>query len=208
LKGLKSLFKPSSAGVGQDEKSLGGEAVFAAGLTRVKQVLGRCGAEHTDKELLAASRESVGWDNTAAWLTTARFCAQHSELGMTEYGHKTTARDDLLGVDTGAVNNDRLYRALDQIGEQKNTSCPHLMQRYRQRFGVRFEFLLYGVTSTSFERGAKRNPRAQRRYARNQSCGKKQVFLGPMCTPERLPLSFEVFAGTRAESPRLRTTYG
>ncbi len=129
-------------------------------------------------ELLVAGRESVGWDPTAALLTTARFCAQHSELGVTEYWHKTTARDDLLGVDTVAVHDERLYRALDQIGEHKNTLSPQLMQRHRQRFGVRFDFLLYGVTSIYLESGAECKARAQRGYSRDQSSGNKQVLSG------------------------------
>jgi len=36
------------------------------------------------------------------------------------------------------------------------------MTRYREWSGVRFEFLLYDVTSTYFEGEAGRNPQAQR----------------------------------------------
>lgn len=84
----------------------------------------------------------------AALLTVARFCAQRSELGVAEHWCETTALDDLLGVDPAAVNDARLYRALDQLGEHKDALCAHLMARYRQWFGVRFEFLLYDVKST------------------------------------------------------------
>ena len=73
------------------------------------------------------------------------------------------------------------------------------MARYRQWFGVRFEFLLYDVTSTFFEGAAEDNPQAQRGYSRDQRSGNKQVCIGLVCTPEGLPLSFEVFAGNRAD---------
>jgi len=149
--------------------------------------------------LLPAGRESVAWSQIAALLTVARFCAQRSELGVAEHWFDTTALDDLLGVDTALVNDARLYRALDQLGTHKDALCAHLMERYRQWFGVRFEFLLYDVTSTFFEGQAERNPQAQRGYSRDGRGDCKQVCIGLVCTPEGLPLAFEVFAGNRAD---------
>jgi len=159
----------------------------------------RLGLDTLLAELLPVGRESVGWAHTAALLTVARFCAQRSELGVAEHWYDTTALDDLLGVDTALVNDDRLYRGLDQLAEHKDALCSHLMARYRQWFGVRFEFLLYDVTSTYFEGQAGRNPQAQRGYSRDQRSGNKQVCIGLVCTPEGLPLSFEVFAGNRTD---------
>jgi len=150
-------------------------------------------------QLLPAGREAVAWSQVAALLTVARFCAQPSELGVAEHWYDTTALDDLLGVDTRLVNDARLYRALDQLGQHKDALCTHLMERYRQWFGVRFEFLLYDVTSTYFEGQAARNPQAQRGYSRDQRSDCKQVCIGLVCTPEGLPLSFEVFAGNRPD---------
>lgn len=159
----------------------------------------RLGLDSLLAELLPVGRESVGWSHTAALLTVARFCAQRSELGVAEHWYDTTALDDLLGVDTALVNDDRLYRGLDQLAEHKDALCAHLMERYRQWFGVRFEFLLYDVTSTYFEGQCENNPQAQRGYSRDQRSGNKQVCIGLVCTPEGLPLSFEVFAGNRAD---------
>ena len=159
----------------------------------------RLGLDTLLAELLPAGRESVGWAHTAALLTVARFCAQRSELGVAEQWYDTTALDDLLGVDPAAVNDDRLYRGLDRLAEHKDALCAHLMERYRQWFGVRFEFLLYDVTSTYFEGQCDQNPQAQRGYSRDQRSGNKQVCIGLVCTPEGLPLSFEVFAGNRAD---------
>jgi transposase len=151
------------------------------------------------RTLLPAGRESVDWARMAALLTIARFCAQRSELGIAEHWYETTALDDLLGVAPERVNDDRLYRALDQLGGHKDELCAHLMERYRQWFGVRFEFLLYDVTSTFFEGQAEGNDQAQRGYSRDQRSDCKQVCIGLVCTPEGLPLSFEVFSGNRAD---------
>jgi transposase len=159
----------------------------------------RLGLDQLLAELLPEGRESVAWSHIAALLTTARFCAQPSELGVAEHWFDSTALDDLLGLDSAQINDDRLYRGLDRLAEHKDKLCAHLMERYRQWFGVRFEFLLYDVTSTCFEGEAARNPQAQRGYSRDQRPGNKQVCIGLVCTPEGLPLSFEVFAGNRAD---------
>jgi hypothetical protein len=151
------------------------------------------------RTLLPAGRESVAWEPVAALLTIARFCAQRSELGVAEHWYGTTALDDLLEVAPAQVNDDRLYRALDQLGEHKEALCAHLMERYRQWFGVRFEFLLYDVTSTFFEGQATGNALAEHGCSRDQRGDCKQVCIGLVCTPEGLPLSFEVFAGNRAD---------
>jgi transposase len=159
----------------------------------------RLGLDRLLAELLPEGRESVAWSHIAALLTTARFCAQPSELGVAEQWFDSTALDDLLGLDSTQINDDRLYRGLDRLAEHKDKLCAHLMERYRQWFGVRFEFLLYDVTSTYFEGEAAGNPQAQRGYSRDQRSGHKQVCIGLVCTPEGLPLSFEVFAGNRAD---------
>jgi transposase len=151
------------------------------------------------RTLLPAGREAVEWARVAALLTIARFCAQRSELGIAEHWYETTALDDLLGVAPERVNDDRLYRGLDELGEHKDALCAHLMERYRQWFGVRFEFLLYDVTSTFFEGQAENNEQAQRGYSRDQRSDCKQVCIGLVCTPEGLPLSFEIFSGNRAD---------
>jgi len=122
----------------------------------------RLGLDQLLSELLPTGRETVGLAHTAALLTSARFCAQRFELGLAELWYDTTALDDLLGEDTSAVNDNRRYRALDHLGGHKDALCSHLMQRYRQWFGGRFEFLLYDVTSTYFEGKSERNPQAQR----------------------------------------------
>lgn len=159
----------------------------------------RLGLDQLLAELLPAGRETVGWAHTAAVLTLARFCGQPSELGVAEHWFESTALDDLLGLSQTQVNDTRLYHGLDRLVGHKDALCAHLMERYRQWFGVRFEFLLYDVTSTYFEGEAERNPQAQRGYSRDQRPGNKQVCLGLVCTPEGLPLAYEVFAGNRAD---------
>lgn len=151
------------------------------------------------KELIKPGREKVGWETVASVLVAARFCSQRSELGIAEGWYEKTALEDLLGVEKERINDDRLYRALDVLGAHKEKLCSHLIERYRDWFGVRMEFLLYDVTSTFFEGAASQNPKSQRGYSRDSRPDCKQVCIGLVCTLEGLPLSYEVFSGNRVD---------
>lgn len=159
----------------------------------------RLGLHTLLESLIEPGREEVAWADVAAVLTVGKFCGQASELGIAESWYARTALEDLCGIPAEAVNDDRLYRALDKVGAHKDRLCEHLMERYRTWFGVSFEFLLYDVTSTYFEGLAEGNEKAARGYSRDHRGDCKQVCIGLVCTPEGLPLNFEVFAGNRSD---------
>ncbi len=159
----------------------------------------RLGLHKLLDELIPGGREQIRWADIASVLTVARFCAQGSELGIAEHWYESTALEDITGVPLDQINDDRLYRGLDVLGAHKQKLCAHLMDRYRDWFGIQFEFLLYDVTSTFFEGQANENTKAARGYSRDSRPDCKQVCIGLVCTPEGLPLSFEVFAGNRAD---------
>ncbi len=159
----------------------------------------RLGLHDLLSELMDCGRETVTWAEVAVVLTAGKFCGQASELGVAEEWYARTALEDLSGIAPELINDERLYRGLDQLGKHKDRLCEHLMQRYRDLFGVRFEFLLYDVASTYFEGQALGNTKAARGYSRDQRSDCKQVCLGLVCTPEGLPLNYEVFAGNRVD---------
>ena len=82
--------------------------------------------------------------------------------------------------------------------KRKERLCKHLLEKYRDWFGVEFEFLLYDVTSTYFEGQAQANPEAARGYSRDHRPDCKQVNIGLVVTPEGLPIGYEIFAGNKA----------
>ena len=168
-----------------------GEVYLALSLWR------RLGLHTLLQELMPAGREAVPWERIACLLTVARFCAQPSELGVAERWYQRTALEDLLGLSWDQINEDRLYRGLDQLHARKEELTQHLLQRYQSWFGVGFEFLIYDVTSTFFEGQAKGNTKAARGYSRDHRPDCKQVCLGLVVSPEGLPLGYEVFAGNR-----------
>ena len=66
-------------------------------------------------------------------------------------------------------------------------------------FGASFDVLLYDLTSTYFEGEAEEVDKAQRGYSRDHRPDCKQIIIALVVTPEGFPLSYEVFAGNRAD---------
>jgi len=159
----------------------------------------RLGFHKILKELIEPGGEHVAWDQVACILTIARFCDNKSELEAAERWYHDCALEDLLGVPWEKVNDTRLYRGLDILHEHKDALCSHLIERYRDMFGVDFEFLLYDVTSTYFEGKAEGNTKAQRGYSRDKRSDCKQVNIGLVVTPEGLPIGYEIFSGNTAD---------
>ncbi len=159
----------------------------------------RLGLHTLLKKLLPAGAEDVGWDLIACVLTLGRFAAQPSELALAERWYDDTALEDLLGVPLAQINDARLYRGLDALLPHKDALCAQLLEKYRDWFGVKFEFLLYDVTSSYFEGLAEKNKKAAHGHSRDSRPDCKQVCIGLVVTPEGLPIAYEVFAGNRAD---------
>jgi transposase len=150
-------------------------------------------------EALACGRERVPWSTMAAILVIARLCEPSSELHIAEDWYRRTALSDLLGVAAEAVNDDRLYRALDRLLPHKPALEAHLKRRLGELFELDYELLLYDVTSTYFEGQAMANPLAARGHSRDHRSDCKQVCIGLVVTRQGMPLGYEVFAGNRTD---------
>lgn len=144
-------------------------------------------------------REAIDWDVMSSVSTIARFCDPSSELAIAERWIDQTALDDILGIDIRRINEDRLYRTLDEMLPHKQALGKHLRKRYGELFESRFDLLLYDMTSTYFEGEAKANPQAQRGYSRDSRPDCKQVTIAVVATEEGLPLFYEVFDGNRTD---------
>src|ERR1051326_2320376 len=159
----------------------------------------RLGLHRLLNEIIEPGQEDVPWELTACILTLARFCGQRSELEVAERWYADSVLEDLLGVSFSQVNDARLYRGLDVLHAHKERLCTHLLEKYRDWFGVQFEFLLYDVTSTYFEGQALGNKKAARGYSRDHRPDCKQVNIGLVVTPDGLPVGYEIFAGNTAD---------
>ena len=165
-----------------------------------QQLLDRLGLRSVMADLMPEGREEVPWALVVWVLVIARFCDPSSELYIAEHFYQRSALCDLLGIPPEKINEDRLYRALDQLLVHKQALEKHLKQRAGELFGLDYDVLLYDVTSTYFEGLAQGNALAQYGYSRDKRSDCKQVCIGLVVSKEGFPLGYEVLAGNRHDS--------
>lgn len=155
---------------------------------------------------LPLNREGTDWEKVLRVLTIYRLLSPGSEWRLHRHWFATTALGDLLGVDERTVQDDTLYRCLDLLLAHKEELFGHLRQRWSDLFGVRYEVLLYDLTSTYFECDVPDDPDDPRRfgYSRDQRGDCVQVVVALVVTPEGLPLAYEMFPGNTADKTTLR----
>ena len=108
---------------------------------------------------MPAGQEHVPWSLTALILVIARLCEPSSELHIAEHFYRQSALCDLLGVPIDKVDDNRLYRGLDELLPHKQALETFLKQRFGELFAIEYDLLLYDVTSTYFEGQAARQSR-------------------------------------------------
>jgi transposase len=171
-----------------------GDVWLALGLWRL------LGLDVLLENLIPDGREQIPWHQMAAILTIARFCEPSSELHIEDTWYRATALDDLLGVPPEKVHTDRLYAALDHLLPHKDELEKHLRQRLGDLFDLKYDLLLYDITSTYFEGQCGANPLAKRGYSRDSRPDCLQVLIGLVVTEDGFPLGYQVFEGNRNDS--------
>lgn len=148
---------------------------------------------------LPAGKEQVRWSLTSLVLVIARLLEPSSELYISEQWYPKTALPELVGVPQDRMDDNRLYRALDELLPHKESLEVHLKNRVGELFDIEYDLLLYDVTSTFFEGQCKANPLAARGYSRDQRSDCKQVCIGLVVSRCGMPLGYELFAGNTAD---------
>jgi len=149
-------------------------------------------------ELMPAGREKVSWAEVIAILVIGRLCEPSSELHVAERWYRSTALEDLLGVSTEDIYEERLYRALDRLLVHKEAMEKHLVKRLGELFDLNYDLLLYDVTSTYFE-GIADPELAQRGYSRDHRPDCVQVNIALVVTRDGMPLGYEIFSGNTTD---------
>jgi transposase len=160
----------------------------------------RLGLDEFVRKTIPGGREEVPWAVMAMVLVLGRLCDPSSELHLAEQVYESSAMSELLGVPVDKVNDDRLYRALDQLLPHKEALERHLKQKLGELFPLDYDLLLYDVTSTYFEGNADRNELAQRGYSRDHRPDCKQVNIALVVSRCGMPVGYEVFAGNRHDA--------
>lgn len=163
------------------------------------QIIKKLGLGDLLEELLPAGREQVPWALMSLVLVICRLCDPTSELRIAEHLYPRTALSDLLGISAEKINDDRLYRALDKLLPHKTQLQTHLKNRLGELFDLKYDLLLYDVTSTYFEGQAQANPLAARGYSRDSRPDCKQVCIALVVSRCGMPIGYELFAGNKAD---------
>ena len=176
----------------ENPRSLGGPWLALA-------VIKKVGLGELLEGLMPPGREEVAWSIMSLVLVICRLCDPSSELKIAETIYRQSALPELLGVGAEKVNDDRLYRALDRLLPHKTELEKHLKTRLGELFELKYDLLLYDVTSTYFEGQAEGNDLARRGYSRDSRPDCKQVCIGLVVSRCGMPLGYELFAGNKAD---------
>ena len=164
--------------------------------------------EHLDldrfwAEKLRPSRKGTRWLNVLKVLVCQRLLAPGSEWRLHRQWFGETALADLLGEDFGVAEKDTLYRCLDRLLVHKEAFFQFLAERWHSLFGVRFDVLLYDLTSTYFECVPPEAGQRKFGYSRDKRSDCVQVVIALIVTPEGFPLAYEVMPGNTSDKATL-----
>jgi hypothetical protein len=157
-------------------------------------------------ERVPPSRKGTRWDLIVQALSCYRLMDPGSEWRLHRHWYEKSAMADLLGAGFELVEIHKLYECLDRLIEHKRALFDHLTQRWKDLFNVKFDVLLYDLTSTYFESDPP-FPEGDKRkhgYSRDKRFDCVQVVIALIVTPEGFPLAYEVLAGNTADNTTLR----
>jgi transposase len=124
-----------------------------------------------------------------------RLCAPCSEFALAEHWYAASGLEDLLGIRDEAITKDRLYRMLDALQKAQTPIENDLQEHLGALFDLRYELLLYDLTSTYFEGLAEDNELAARGYSRDHRGDCRQIVLALVVTRDGFPLAHFSLAG-------------
>jgi hypothetical protein len=141
------------------------------------------------RERLVDSREGTCWRHVLETLAIYRLIAPGSEWRLHREWFKNSALADLLAENFSLAQKDNLYRCLDKLLVHRDPLFQHLRQRWQDLFGVKFEVLLYDLTSTYFESNPPfpEGDKRQYGYSRDKRSDCVQVVIGLVVTPDGFP---------------------
>ena len=145
-------------------------------------------------------REDIEWSIMGLALVLWRLCEPSSELHMVEHLYERSPLGELLGIPDEKMNDNRLYRSLDNLLPHKSALEKHLKGRLGELFNLEYDLLLYDVTSVYFEGEAADNEQAKRGYSRDHRPDCKQICIALVVSREGMPLGDEVISGNRHDA--------
>jgi hypothetical protein len=112
------------------------------------QLIQRLQLDEFLKQAMPPGVEHVAWSVSALILVIARLLEPSSELYTAEQWYPKTALAELLGVPVERVDDNRLYRTLDEVLPLKEKLQVHLKGRLGNLFALEYDLLLYDLVGT------------------------------------------------------------
>jgi len=192
---LASSQSSAPAAVTVDSEHVSVEQARAAGAVHVgHQMWQQLGLN----EILTSAGLSSRACQLSEAMTLNRLIAPLSEHAMPDW-IRSTALADIVGGDFSGLNDEVLYRNLDQLHPHREGIERALAEREKSLFNLDDTLYLYDLTSTYFEGQADSNPQAKRGYSRDQRPDCKQVLVGLVLDGDGFPKAHEVFEGNRQD---------
>ena len=152
---------------------------------------------------LGRSREGTDWAALLQVSVAYRLISPGSEWKLHRHWYDQSAMGDLLGGSFHWGGKDQLYEVLDQLLVHRDELFTHLKARWEDLFGVKYQVLLYDLTSTYFEGEADLIPKAKRGYSRDHRPDCQQIVIALIVTPEGFPLTYETLDGNTLDKQTL-----
>ncbi len=170
------------------------------------QLWQQLGLEDFWRPRLGISREGTHWEHVLQTLCCYRLLDPGSEWRLHRTWFDQSAMADLLGEDFSLAAKDTLYRCHDRLLPHKTALFSFLRQRWEDLFQVKFDILLYDLTSTYFESSPPfgEGDKRQYGYSRDKRSDCVQVVIALVVTPEGFPLAYEVMAGNTSDKTTLK----
>jgi hypothetical protein len=154
-------------------------------------------------ERLPPSRKGTNWLNVLKTLVAYRLISPGSEWRLHREWFRNSAMADLLKEDGVLVQKDKLYRCLDRLIEHKNDFFSFLTRRWQTLFKIKFDVLLYDLTSTYFECDPPMEGKRRFGYSRDKRPDCVQVVIALIVTPDGFPMAYEVMPGNASDKTTL-----
>ncbi len=152
---------------------------------------------------LPCSRKHTNWLNVLKTVVCYRLITPGSEWRLHREWYHNSAMGDLLGEDPAVIQKDKPYRCLDKLLSHKRELFSYLAERWESLFQVKFDILLYDLTSTYFECDPPGVGKRQFGYSRDKRSDCVQVVIALIVTPEGFPIAYEVMPGNTSDKSTL-----
>jgi transposase len=127
-----------------------------------------------------------------------------SEHRTRRWAQHLTAMDELLNTEFTNLSNNALYRITDLLFSHKDELEKHLARREKDLFSLEEKIILYDLTNTYFEGGAKKNSKAKRARSKEKRHDCPLLTLGLVIDEMGFPKFSKIFQGNVSEPSTLK----